>query len=537
MDNQTNKTDLTLQLLFVSILTGLFCGVVITLYNAVATIAEEFSRNYYNVFFTNPGFIPLLFAALFLGSIIAGGIRKALPIISGSGIPQIEGAARGVFHFKWIQSLMAMFAASLLSVFMGLSAGCEGPSVFIGGSCGALTSNAFKRNAVIRRYLISGGACAGLAVAFNAPLAGIIHAFEDTHKRFSPELFICSFASVCIAVIVRNVLRPLMGLSMTPILANFSFDGADTSSLYFLLYAVPCSIIIAFAGVAFYYIVFALRKLIAKYKFFNGIFGFTLTFLLAGAFGLVSRYSMGGGVHFIEALGSGDIVGVFATPVVITVLIAVAVKFIATVINVSSGVPSGALVPILAIGAGMGYLVSYLCKLIGMDDGYQCALIIICMATFFSTVVRSPLTSVVLVLELTWKFTFLLPLICGVAIGYFIGILFRTQPLYDRLFDEMVISERKEHPIQYFTVKIKVSGSLSAVDRQIRNIMWPNGAVVALVERNGESFVPSGATELREDDILTIKAKTYYKENFIQSLQSNVGKVVIHLADGIEKQT
>ncbi|MGN1104692.1 MAG: chloride channel protein [Candidatus Coproplasma sp.] len=535
MDNQTNKTDLSLQLIFISLFTGLFCGVVITLYNAVAAIAEEFSRSYYNFFFTHPAFIPLLFVALFAGAVIAGGIRKAMPFITGSGIPQIEGAARGVFHFKWLQSLTAMFAASLLSVFCGLSAGCEGPSVFIGGSCGALTSNAFKRNAVIRRYLISGGACAGLAVAFNAPLAGIIHAFEDTHKRFSPELFICSFASVCVAVIVRNILRPMMGLSMTPILASFSFDGADTSSLFFLLYAVPCSAIVAFAGVGFYYLIFALRKVIAKYKFFKGVFGFSLAFLLAGAFGLLSSYSMGGGVHFIEALGSGDIVGAFATPVIITVLIAVVVKFLATVINVSSGVPSGALVPILAIGAGMGYLISWLCEQIGMDEGYRYALIIICMATFFSTVVRSPLTSVVLVLELTWKFTFLLPLICGVAIGYFIGILCRTQPLYDRLFDEMLLNERKLHPIQYFTVKIKVSGNSSAVDRQIRNIMWPSGAVVALVERNGESFVPSGATEIREDDILTIKAKTCYKDDFIQSLQSNVGKVVIHLADGISE--
>ena len=534
MENQANKTQLSLQLLFISLFTGVFCGVVITLYNAVAAIAEEFSQNYYNFFFTHPAFIPLLFVALFLGAVIAGGIRKALPIITGSGIPQIEGAARGVFHFKWLQSLIAMFTASLLSVFFGLSAGCEGPSIFIGGSCGALTSNAFKRNAVIRRYLISGGACAGLAVAFNAPLAGIIHAFEDTHKRFSPELFICSFACVCVAVIVRNILRPLMGLSMTPILASFSFDGADTSSLLFLLYAIPCSIVIAFAGVGFYYLIFALRKLIAKYKFFKGVLGFSIVFLLAGAFGLISSYSMGGGVHFIEALGSGNIVGNFATPVIITVLIAVVIKFLATVLNVSCGVPSGALVPILAIGAGMGFLISHLCELIGMDEGYRCAMIIICMATFFSTVVRSPLTSVVLVLELTWKFTFLLPLICGVAVGYFIGIICRTQSLYDRLFDEMLENERREHPIQCFTVKIKVSGNLSAVDRQIRNIMWPNGAVVVLVERNGDSFVPGGTTELREGDILTIKAKTYYKDDFIQSLQSNVGKLVIHLADGIE---
>lgn len=531
MDNDANRHGLSLHLFFVSMLTGLFCGVAVTLFNALASIAEEFSRNYYNFFYTHPAFIPLLFAALILGAIIAGGIRQALPFICGSGIPQIEGAARGVFHFKWLRSLIGMFAESLISVFMGLSVGCEGPSVFIGGACGALTSNALKRNSAIRRYLISGGTCAGLAVAFNAPLAGIIHAFEDTHKRFSPELFICAFASVCVAVIVRNVLRPLIGLSMTPILSGYSFEGADTTSLRFLLYAVPSAIAVALLGVGFYYLVFALRKITSKFKFFKGMFGYVIAFMLAGAFGLICSYSMGGGLHFIEALGTGEIESLFSSPIVITVLIAVVIKFLSTVINVGCSVPGGALVPILAIGAGVGYLIACLCETWGMEQSYQNALIIICMATFFSTIVRSPITSVVLVLELTWKFTFLLPLIICVAVGYLIGILCRTQSLYDRIFNEMLEEERRIHPAESFTVDIKVSYNSSAVDRQIRNIMWPDGAIVVMVERGGDKFVPNGSTVIKEDDILTVKAKTYYKDDFVQALQSNVGKVIIHLGD------
>ncbi|MGN0804427.1 MAG: chloride channel protein [Candidatus Coproplasma sp.] len=529
MDNDANRYSLSLQLFFVSMLTGLFCGVTVTLYTALASIAEEFSRSYYNFFFTHPAFIPLLFLALFLGAVISGGIKQALPFISGSGIPQIEGSARGVFHFKWLRSLIGMFAESLISIFMGLSAGSEGPSVFIGGACGALTSNALKRNSTIRRYLISGGTCAGLAVAFNAPLAGIIHAFEDTHKRFSPELFICAFSSVCVAVIVRNVLRPLMGFSMMPILSDFSFDSANTTSLTFLLYAVPSAIVVALLGVGFYYLVFALRKITARYKFFKGVFGYVIAFMLAGAFGLICSYSMGGGLHFIEALGSGNIQSVFSSPIVITVLLAVVIKFLSTVVNISCGVPAGALVPILAIGAGVGYLIASLCEIWGMEASYQNALVIICMATFFSTVIRSPITSVVLVLELTWKFTFLLPLIICVAVGYLIGLLCRTQSLYDRIFNEMLEEERRVHPAESFTVEIKVSYNSSAVDRQLRNIMWPDGAIVVMVERGGEKFVPNGSTVLKEDDILTIKAKTYYKEDFIGSLQSNVGKVIIHL--------
>ena len=125
-----------LQIVLVGALTGAFAGVVVTLYTVLASMAEDFSRGYYDFFRTQPAFLPLLFLALLLGAVVVGGIVRFLPYIRGSGIPQTEGEMRGLMRFSWYRSLTGMFAASLLCIFLGLSAGSEGPSILIGGSAG-----------------------------------------------------------------------------------------------------------------------------------------------------------------------------------------------------------------------------------------------------------------------------------------------------------------------------------------------------------------------------------------------------------------
>ena len=121
IQNLGNKAHYGAQIVSVGALTGLFAGLVVTLYNVLASMAEEFSRGYYDFFREHPAFIPLLFAALFVGAIVIGGVLKFIPMIRGSGIPQTEGATRGLIRFKWYQVLTGMFACSLFTIFMGMS--------------------------------------------------------------------------------------------------------------------------------------------------------------------------------------------------------------------------------------------------------------------------------------------------------------------------------------------------------------------------------------------------------------------------------
>ena len=132
--------DNAINLVLVSLLTGLFSGTVVTLYNILMSLGEENSTKLYKLLVENPAFIPLLFAGLAAGSVVIGTVARFVPMVRGSGIPQIEGAARGKVRFNWYVTMCSMFAASLACVFMGYPAGAEGPSLEIGGCAGGAAS-------------------------------------------------------------------------------------------------------------------------------------------------------------------------------------------------------------------------------------------------------------------------------------------------------------------------------------------------------------------------------------------------------------
>lgn len=523
-----DKANYGIQIVAVGALTGLFAGVIVTLYSALAKMSEEFSRGYYGFFRENPAFIPLLFLALFAGAIVIGGILKFIPMIRGSGIPQTEGATRGLIRYKWYQVLPSMFACSLFTIFMGLSAGSEGPSIMIGGASGCGVSDVLRRNATVRRYSITGGACAGLAVAFNAPLTGMAFAFEEAHKRFTPEVFVCAFSSVIFAILTRNLLGPCVGVGKGATFTTFVFAEAAYTDYKFYLYVLFAALICALVAVGFYFLLFLSKKVFAKITFWKGMGKFLVPFLVGGAFALVTVNVMGGGHDFIQSLGSASegVERVFSSPIWATLLIVFVLKLVLTVLNLGAGVPCGIFIPMLAIGAGLGALLSVLCTLMGMPEEYADVLIMICMATFFTTVVKAPITGIVMVVELTWNFTFLLPAILGVAIGYLLGDLFRTEPLYDKLLDGILEGEKKEHT--QITARLRVKEGSMAAGRAVRDVLWPAGARIALLERNGRMTIPDGNSKLEAGDVLTAVGETADEEEFMELLTETVGERLDH---------
>ena len=203
------------QLMAVGIITGICVGIIVTFFNIAAELLAKYAKDLYSLIRENPAFIPLLFIALAAIAFLISTLSKYVPMVRGSGIPQTEGAARGLLELKWYKSLPSMVAACLVCIVSGLTAGAEGPSMFIGATCGDGTSKMLKCTDMERRYQLTGGACAGLAVAFNAPLTGIVFAFEEAHRRFTPAIFICAFSSVLSATITRNVLYQAMNMPIT----------------------------------------------------------------------------------------------------------------------------------------------------------------------------------------------------------------------------------------------------------------------------------------------------------------------------------
>ena len=245
------------QLVTVGCVTGVFSGIAVSVYNVCASFTEKTAKQIYEIIRANPIYIPLFLIALLMSAFIFSVAIKIIPMVKGSGIPQTEGATRGMVRFKWYRDAVAMFAISLLSIFMGLSAGAEGPSVHIGAAMGDGVASVSKRNEMVRRYQITGGACAGLAIAVGAPMSGMAFAFEEAHKRFTSEVFICAFSSVIAGMLTKSAVYSLLGLEIHAGFHSFVLSEIPLKDYGFI---VLSSIICGCLGVLLYKSVFGLKR-------------------------------------------------------------------------------------------------------------------------------------------------------------------------------------------------------------------------------------------------------------------------------------
>ena len=508
------------QLVWVGAVTGVFSGAAVTLFTLLATKGEELSRDAYAFVRNNPAFLPVLILVLLFGAFLISVAVRFSAVTRGCGIPYAEGAARGLLRFRWWKDAVATFTACLLGIFMGLSIGAEGPSVLIGACMGDGVASCSHRNEMIKRYQITGGACTGLAVAGNAPLTGMIFAFEEAHKRFTPEVFICAFSSVIFGMLTRAGIYGALQLEVQSSFHSYIFHELPFSAYgYVLLAGVCCGVL----GVLFYKFSFWMRKIFsklnekhAKYPYAVPIF---ITVLFGGIVSFICVGAMGGGHELIDGLGT---LGGSHEPMIkltLSLIIVLLLRFLVTGINIGSGLPCGIFVPILSIGACLGGLLNRLFLEWGMPTEYTDLIVMICLSSLFASIVKAPLTAVVMICELTGSFAPLLPVIIAVSIGYIIGNFSKTDGIYEELLDayehEMGIHKRAVKEVYSYTVQ---NGSI-AQNREIRDILWPYGARVAEIKRGEERILPEGTTLLSVGDELTIVCKTAEHEKVKDELQ------------------
>lgn len=515
------------QLMAVGIVTGIMAGIVVTFFNIAAELFSKYSKDVYLLVREHPQFVPLLFVALAIIAFAIATLTKFVPMMRGSGIPQTEGASRGLLELEWYKSLPSMAAACLVCIISGLTAGAEGPSMFIGATCGEGTSKILRCTDMEKRYQITGGACAGLAVAFNAPLTGITFAFEEAHRRFTPAIFICAFSSVLSAIITRNVLFELINMPITSVFQSFTLVQIPLKSYGFVVLAALAS---GLCGLGFYALCMLSKKLFGKIKTKNALvtnyLKLLFPFVFAGVFGLISVSVMGGGHSIIESLGTlggskeQTIASIFSSPVVVTLILVLVMRVVATALNLGAGVPCGIFIPMLAIGACIGALVSKLSIAWGMSPLYADCIVMICMATFFTTIVKAPLTAIIMVVELTWQFTLLVPVVLGVSFGYMVNEVCGRRSLYDELLDG-ILDEQNVRLEKHTYITTVEDGSI-AMHKPIRDVLWPSNLLIRTIKRDGTSIVPASDTVLQVGDELSIQAECVDFERFKTSVNEIV---------------
>jgi len=170
-------------------------------------------------------------------------VRRFAPEAAGSGIPHLQSVVMGDAQLRWARVLPVKFLAGVAGIGGGLAMGREGPTIQMGGATGLMVSTWFrvKRGEGERKALISAGAAAGLAAAFNAPLAGLIFVMEELAGNLTPVVFVASFLAAVAADVVCRVVT-----GETPV---FVLHGMPGPSLHTLPLATVIGLVAGLAGV------------------------------------------------------------------------------------------------------------------------------------------------------------------------------------------------------------------------------------------------------------------------------------------------
>jgi CIC family chloride channel protein len=344
--------------------------------------------------------------------------ERLAPQTAGSGIPRIESVLR--HHLRpaafWI--LPVKFFGGALGIGSGLALGREGPTVQMGGTVGRLVSDALKRFLPEPWTLIAAGAGAGLAVAFNAPLAAVIFVVEELLHRFSARVFSATLVA-CITGTV--VLRLMLGTATEFGSPRLTVLPAEVLPSYLLL-----GLLAGLLGVAFNVsLTSGIRIADAAARWPRG----SKAALVGAAAGLLAWHApgvVGGG----ENLAQEAIVNSIPWGVLCGLLL---VRFALTIASYSSGAPGGIFAPLLALGALLGGGFASVESSLFHRPYDPAPYAIVAMAACFTAVVRSPLTGVVLLLEMTGSWPLILPMMAASVTAYAVPELLGNPPIYDSL--------------------------------------------------------------------------------------------------------
>lgn len=482
---------LFLPLVAVGLITGVICGAIIGTYQFLAELLVDKSKYLFSLVRKDLRWLPLAF---FIDMVIGLAIGYALEWfkeIRGSGIPYIESVARGNLELKWYISLPAMFIVSLLSMFSGLSLGSEGPSVYLGGCVGYGLAKLIKMSQVHDMLLVAAGSSAGLAVAFDAPLSGLIFALEEVYWKFSTQIILVSIICVSISQIITHLIfHPRIILINELSRENFNLTTFGVS--------IFCGICGGFMGALFNLGIRRARNLYKYVKFLPMKFYVIIPEIIAVV--LCTFFPDGGfgGASVLKKVLKHEML-------VTDILICFIVRFVSILICFGSKASGGIFIPMLSIGGLWGGIVAEGMIKAGYDQSRYTYLVMMCMSAFFTGVVRAPLTSLILPVEFTLQFTGWLGPATAVAWAYIVAELMRIEPLYEKLM-EALVEKRDDDDIQDFeefsflvTLESMVCGLI------VREVILPEGTLITHIIRDKTPIFPTENTQIVDGDEVFFK--------------------------------
>lgn len=491
-------------LLLDGLLVGALSGGVAVFYRYILGIMEDWRHLLFE--WTSMGGLVFLIAAAVLSAIIVIRLLKWAPLSGGSGIPQVQGEILGIFRMSAFPVAVSKIIGGSLATLIGLALGREGPSIQIGAAMAKIFSKGVQRDKTKEKLLITAGAAAGLSAAFSAPLAGVLFSVEEIHKNTSKAMI----AVTLTASIVANYIAAYV-FKLTPV---FSFTITELLPLKYYGHIIALGAITAVVGVLF------CKGIVLGQRFYQRLpipvhFRMIFVFLTAVLIGHFLPDILGGGHHVIENLESNP-------EAVQYIALLLAGRFLFTCFSFGSGVQGGIFLPILVIGGIVGILYHRFILSLGLiPDYYLANMIVLSMTAILTAVVRAPILSIILVLEMNGNLNQMLGLCMASSVAYFVSEFLKEKPIYETLLQRMIEKgpEGEEATYESTIFETIVPHGSKLENKRIKDIGLPENCLLIEIKRGGELYIPKGKMVLQGGDEIAILTTDYDVYTLRESLR------------------
>ncbi len=370
--------------------------------------------------------VPVYFALPIIGSLggfLAGWLVDSFaPEARGSGMSEVKAVLAKVPMPLNLRIALVKLISATLVLASGMPLGKEGPTLQIGAALANELSRWFPTSPEHRRQLIAAGAGAGLAAAFDAPIAGMLFVVEELLQDFSGiTLGTAILASFIGSIVARISGSHSLNLDLHLLAVHTSFSASEIP--FYLLLGVLSGILSALFN----------RGILAGLSIYRRCFHVSLPWQI-GVAGLINGISLS--MLPIALRDHAGLRQILLTGEANWKLVAFmfCLQFLLILITSSSGAPGGLLVPSMTLGAALGYLVGTW-EYHWLELGTAATYARVGMGAFFCGVARVPITGIIIVFEMTTDFNLVLPLMIASVTSYLVGELIEAGSLYDRLLE------------------------------------------------------------------------------------------------------
>lgn len=375
--------------------------------------------------------------ALCIPSLISAGMvafsfvimRRFAPETSGSGIPQVEGALDGVFAFRAFRVLPIKFVGGILTLGSGMVAGFEGPNIQIGSAIAKIIGHGVKTSEENLRILMAAGAGAGLAAAFNAPIAGILFITEEVRPHFTS--WALAYRSITVACIMSTLVTRVFN-GQNPFLKITQFQHVPLSDLWMF---VVLGIGLGLLGYCFNFCLFRTLDWFSRLQGIPARFTGLWVGAVVGVFAWLSPMLTGIEDQVLTENGEGAIFwSLNQNPSLSLLLLALVIRFVLTIFCYGSGAIGGIFAPMLSISTLFSLLIAReLNTWFPAQIPQPAVFAVVGMGGLVAATVRAPLTAMMLTMELTDNYFIVLPLLITCLFASIVSHLLGGEPVYSVL--------------------------------------------------------------------------------------------------------